>query len=398
MSPAHYVLELRIDGELIGDVRGIASGLQWTKRRTKVGVDSITFSVIDRVFSNWLAERGYTIAEVLRPLALDCTVLRDGDPVVGGFLAGLPSYSPNADSATLNLQFDGYMNLLDGVYLAPQATITGNMGTIVSNWIQYAENTAEAYGKGFGIKAGDVEAMEQVQITIENYKSIKDAITDRSDNVTGAGEFDVEFNPDRTYDIISSANYGETISDYTIYYPASINNVSAVDISADGLYDFASMVIAIGAGEVSDTASTAPTSTRVDTNAVQTYGFRQKLLQESSVSVQSTLDGHAETELAKVASPTYMPQITLMGRQVRPSQVGSNRIWIGDYIHLQNDEDMTGLITGTYRVNELQVDVEATGAEKITPTLEKNGQWNSSSFASRIRRIENELLAVKTAS
>ena len=370
---AEYRVELRLNGTLIGDVRRLAQNLTWVRRRTKVGVDEIDFTINDVLFERWLQERGWTISQVIKPMALDCRIVRNGVAVMGGFLATMPSYSPNGTSADLQLRFDGYMNLLAGVYMYPVGTQTGRMGTLIQNWITTADNRARSAGKAFGFTKGTVSSMNSVDYTFDNYKSIKDAITDRCDNTTGAGMFDVFFHPSRKYDILKDSSFGQTIKDYQIQYPARLSGVSAVTISADEVDGFASTVIGIGAGEISSDSSKNTAITKITTNssAVRNYGYAETIYQNSSISRQSTLNDNVAAELRSVSNPIWQPQITLTGRQVSPTPTGEKKIWSGDRVTIFNTADMTGMTDGLFRVNELSVSVSDTGAELITPVLER---------------------------
>lgn len=369
---ATYKVELRLDGQLIGDVRKLAQNLKWARRRTMKGVDEITFTLNDRLFAEWCEERSTTINEMLRPLALDCRIVRNGVPLVGGFLATMPGYSPNGTSANLEMSFDGYLNYLAGVYIYPTPTVTERAGIMVSNWIKMAEQRSQSAGKAFGFVEGQVDAMASITQTFDGYKTVKEAIADRADNVTGAGKFDVYFHPDRSYDIKSDANFG-TVQDYIIQYPAQINGVSAASISADEVSGFASKVIALGAGETSaNPAQSTVIKTEVsNSEAITTYGYAETLLQDSSVSRLDTLTTNARTQLQKSSNTRWEPAITLIGRQVAPTTSGEPRIWIGDTVTIQNDSDYTGSTSGQFRVQELEVSVSSTGAESIVPTLER---------------------------
>lgn len=373
IKTATYKVELRIDGTLIGDVRPLAQGLQWTRRRTRKGVDEISFTVNDVLFQEWCVARGTTIYELLKPLALDCRVIRDGEPIIGGYLATLPSYSPNGTSANLDLQFDGYLNYLNGVYMYPVGTQTGRMGQLVSNWIQLADTRATNAGKGFGFTEGVVSTLPSVTHTFDNYKAIKEAIADRCDNTTGAGPFDVYFHADRTYDIIGDNSFGDTITDYKIHYPAKATGVSAMTLSANEVGGFASSVIGIGSGEISSDSSknTAITSVQTNSYAIAEFGYAESILQDSSVVQQSTLDTNTSTALEIASNPLWEPQVTLTGKQVKPQPTGTGKIWIGDRVTVNNEADFTGMTNGLFRVQELQVQVSATGAETITPVLER---------------------------
>ena len=370
---AEYAVELRLNGQLIGDVRRLAQDLTWARRRTKCGVDTIDFTLNDVLFAEWCEERGTTIAEMLKPLALDCRVIRNGVPVVGGFLATMPAYSPNGTSANLALSFDGYINYLAGVYISPVGTQTGRMGTLIQNWITMADTRAGNAGKAYGFVAGHIDTMASVEQTFDNYKTVKDVIVERCDNSTGAGLFDVYFDVDRAYNIYKDQNFGEIIKDYTVRYPASLNGVSATSISASEVDGFASTVIAVGAGEISSDASknTAITTTITDSAKVTEYGYYEDMFQESSISRMDSLTRNAQTRLQNDGDMRWQPEITLTGRQVAPAPIASGKIWLGDTIMINNAADVTGTTNGQFRVNELVVKVGATNSEIITPTLER---------------------------
>ena len=63
IETAKYILELRLNGTLIGNIQPLAQNLQWARRRTMAGVDSIDFTLNDVLFAKWCEERGTTISE-----------------------------------------------------------------------------------------------------------------------------------------------------------------------------------------------------------------------------------------------------------------------------------------------------------------------------------------------
>lgn len=362
-------------GELIytqiGDVREIATGLTWTKCRTNYGVDEIDFTLNDRIFSEWCAKRNTTINDMLKPYALDCQVLRDGEKLVGGYLATMPAYSPKGTSADLQMRFDGYMNLLNGVYIRPTTTTTKTANEMVSGWISDADSRARAAGKGFGFWLKSATTLASITRTFDNYKTVKEAISDLTDNIDGAGQFDVIFNADRTY--VIDDDYGRDISSWQLVYPTHLYGQSVASISAQEIQGFASHVIALGAGEVSSDSnkSTVVVSEMNDTSAVKEYGYCELMNQYSSVSTQSVLDQKANTDLANAENMQWQPQITLIGKQTPPSPTADYGLWIGDRIWLENSVDLTGMTSGKFRVNKLSVSVSGSDAEIITPELER---------------------------
>lgn len=379
LQTALYEVNLYLNGNLIGDCRRIAQNLNYSRKRTKVGADSIDFTINDVLFNQWCIERNVTINDMLKPLALECRIVRDRVELLGGFLATMPAYNPLQTSANLDLHFDGYLNLLAGVYIRntttnlPRGTITGPAATLVSNMISFANTISSNAGKGYGFTAGYLDNLATITHTFDNYKTVKDWICDRCDNTTGAGPFDVYFHADKTYDVYADEHFGDIITDWAAFYPTLLNNTSAASISANEVGDFASAVVALGAGEVSADANenTALFAFTSDPDAVAEYGYFETLYQDSSISTLSVLQRNIDAELWNRENPIWQPQITLKGTQVAPKPSGSNKIWIGDTIMINNSADLTGMTNGEFRVNELNVTVSATGDETITPVLER---------------------------
>lgn len=378
MTP-NYEVNLYLNGQLIGDVRELAQDFKWVRRRTKVGADEIDFRLNDVLFEEWCEERGTDINDLLKPMALECRVVRNGASIVGGFLATMPAYQPRGTSADLQMRFDGFLNLLGGVYIynsstkLPVGTVSGRMEVLVNNYITMANTRSTAGGKGYGLVYNEGSTMASVTNTFDNYKTVKEFICDRSDNTEGAGPFDVIFYADKTYDIWAQGEYGDTITDWVARYPGNIDYPSALNISADEVSGYASSIIALGSGEVSssqdeNTAIIAFTSNQAKTTE---YGYYETLIQESSITRQDTLNQKAATELAVNSKIIWEPKISLSGRMIAPVPTGSNKIWLCDIITIENTEDLTGMTNGQFRVNELSVSVSANGAETISPVLER---------------------------
>lgn len=379
INAATYQVNLYLNGILIGDCRPLAQNLNYSRKRTRFGADTIDFTINDVLFNEWCQERNTTINDLLKPLALECRLVRNGVEIVGGFLATMPAYSPLNKSADLNLRFDGFLNLLAGVYIRntstnlPLGQITGAAGTLVSNMIQLADTVATNAGKAYNFVTGHIDALPSITHTFDNYKTVKDWICERCDNTSGAGPFEVYFHADKTYDIYADANFGDVITDWVAYFPTLLNNTSATSISASEVGGFASAVIGLGAGEISANAdeSTVLFDFTSDADSIADYGYMETIYQDSSISTPSVLAYNMESTLNVAANPVWQPQITLHGIQVAPTPTGSNKIWVGDTITINNSLDLTGMTNGQFRVNELNVDITAAGDETITPVLER---------------------------
>ena len=366
-----YKLELRIDGEYVGDVREIAQNLSWEVSTTAYGVDNINFTLNDKVFDKWAKERGHTVSDLLRPYALEATLKRDDEPLVGGFLATMPSYQPKNASADLAMRFDGYMNLLAGVYLAPTPRQSAPAGEMVAGWIDIAEQRSANAGKAFGLVRGYISPMQEIERTFDTYKTVKEAITQLCDNVDGAGPFDVIIGPDKRYKITNAL--GRDITDWQLTYPAGLYGEGVAKISAPEVQGFASHVITLGSGETSSDPerSTVIKTEATDNYGVLEYGYVETLTQYSSISRETTLANRCATDLAFASYIQWQPEIELFGSQTPPSPTAEHGLWIGDRVKLVNKADFTGQTSGRFKINKLHVDVSSTGAEKVKPTLER---------------------------
>lgn len=368
---ATYQVQLRLNGEPIGDIRELAENLHWTRNRTNYGVDAIEFTLNDQLFAKWCAEYGTSINATLKPLALECRISRDGELVAGGFLATLPAYQPLQASASLQMRFDGYINLLDGIILSPTARTTKRADQFITDWIDIANARSAAAGKGYGFTRGNIQALNQVQRTYDNYKTVKEALLQMSDNVDGAGQFDVIFEPDKSYYITN--NLGRTITEWQLYYPPRDGGQSVATIKAAEVQGFASRIITLGSGEVSSNPdkNTVVVASSTNSDAVAEFGYFERMTQYSSVSRQATLESHNATDLYNATNLQWNPEITLFGRQTPPSPTAEFGLWIGDQIYLENIADPTGMTTGWFQIQAIDVTVSATGAETITPSLER---------------------------
>ena len=378
MTPK-YEVNLYLKGRLVGDVRPLAEDLTWSRRRTMVGVDSIDFTLNDQLFHKWATERGYSIKDLLKPYALECRVVRDGVSLVGGFLATMPSYSPLNASASLDMAFDGYLNLLDGVIIRnqsnnlPRGVVTGKAGALIKAQIDFANTMSQNAGARFGFQARTINDMASITETFDNYKTVKAWICERSDNSTGAGKFDVYFYPDKGYDIIKDANFGQKITDWVAEYPMKTGGASATSISASEVGGFASAVFGLGSGEVSYDAkkNTAIRNFNSNRTKASEFGYVETLYQDSSVTKQATLNNNVASELKNLSKFEWQPEITLHGKQIAPKPEGEKKIWIGDTVEVKNNLDLTGMMNGKFRVQELEVSVSSVGDETIKPKLER---------------------------
>lgn len=369
-----YQIILSLDGENIGDVAPIIQDFSWSVATTAYGVDTINFTINDKLLSDWAEERGLTINDILRPYALEAVVIRNDEKLLGGFLATMPAYQPKNATADLEFRFDGWLNLLAGVYIRPTQEQTLPAGTMVALWIDKAEQRSKDAGKAFGFTRKYISPLNKITRTFDSFKTVKEAITQVCDNVDGAGQFDVIFNYKKEYTITNSL--GRDIMDWSLIYPAVAGGDNGIaKISAPEISGFASHIITIGSGETSSDPykNTAIEKELSDNYAIQEYGYVENLTQYSSISRQTTLDTRCATDLYLASSIQWQPEIELLGVQTPPSPTAHHGLWIGDRIDIRNVADLTGQTSGRFKIVKLEVSVNPTGSEVVKPTLERIG-------------------------
>lgn len=408
IAPDYQVI-LSYDHQVLGDIRKYAQDLYYVVSSSRYGVDSITFTIDMNIFSDWLNEHllgfsgfsGDGLRYALKPILLDCVVQRNGEDLVGGCLIQMPHITFTNDSATLEMTFDGYMNLLDGIVQPPAATAMKTPNQFIKDWVDNANTISTTFmnsssaGKSHGFlieyDSDHSTTLSTIQRTYDSYKTLKEVIFEMCDNIEGAGEFDVIFSPQIKYDTIDIFRPGVSglysIPKYTIqndstisgtmslFYPAGPNGAGIISIEIEQADDFASHAFVLGNGDTSSDPSlnTVLTSEYPTSVYGQTYEFpayREKIWQYSSITKQSTLDGRAQSVQSRSSKIRWQPTLTLAGNHVPPSPTAENGIWIRKRIKIETDKDPLSIFARTAIVRELEVSVSSTNGEIVRPLIE----------------------------
>ena len=366
-------IELRYNGQLLGNIAPITTSRGWTK--TKNGVDAVSFTVSLKAFSNWCVERNTTMAEIVKPLKLDARVVRNGVPLLGGVLLEVPSYSlSNSNSnvdTTMDFTFDGYLNLTAGLRIRPTKKYKERLNSYLVKILNDGLTRARNAGGDLGITVGTCDQLAQDQNTYDSYKTIKDALTEQTDNTTGAGTFDIDFDYDRTFRIYKEM--GEDRSDTVINFPSKKGALNALEVSYDAWSGIATHWIGVGAGNgvgAGGAAITTETTSAQDAPGIREFGYYEEVFQDSSISVLNTLKNKVSGELKKSTMPTQNPTITLNSNNLD----FKTSFWIGDRFTFENASEELLTTSGVYRVLEIDCDIDDTGAEKTKLKVEKYGQ------------------------
>lgn len=361
-----YEIELRYDGNLVGNIFPITTSRSWRKRKN--GVDEINFSVSLKKMVQWCEERNTTLRELVTPMKLDARIVRNGVPLLGGFLYEVPGYTQSVENVDteINFIFDGYLNLCAGLYNRPTTTYSARpISRYLKQELQNALNRASSAGYNFGITMGTIEEWTpNDQNTYDSYKTIKDILIEQTDNTEGAGTFDVDFGYDRTFNIYHEM--GNDRTDTVIYYPSRPGVLNALSVSYDSWGDFASHVIGVGAGNGVGDGGAALVRSVTSQSAIQEYGYYETMFQDSSISNATTLTNKLSGILASTTHPTLIPKITIVGNSI---DIGTT-FWIGDVFTFRNDEDPFLETDAPLRIIELSCEIGDANEESLTITSE----------------------------
>lgn len=372
MWNTEYEIQLRFDGSLIGNVYPITTARSWSK--VKNGVDLIQFQVSMLKMREWCEQRGTALAEIVKPLKLDARVVRNGVPLLGAVLLEIPSYSldNNKVDCELSFTFDGYLNIYSGIYIRPTITYTARpLNQYLVDLVNKANTRATNAGASTGVTIGTIETLGNDQNTYDSYKAVKDALTEQTDNETGAGNFDIDFTYDRQFCIYKEM--GNDRTDMVIRYPSVRGALNATSISFDAWKSLATHVIGVGAGNgVGDggAALVRETSAAQDAFGISEYGYYEQVFQDSSISRASTLDNKISGVLEQGTRALLTPTIGIVGNQLALGET----FWIGDRFSFENNFDPFIPTSATLRVLQLDCTIDDTGAEDLKIRTEVYGQ------------------------
>lgn len=369
MRGKNYEIQLRYNGRLIGNIYPITEKRSWSK--VKNGVDQIKFSVSMLKFQEWCVERNTTLRELITPLRLDARVVRDGTPLLGGILLEIPSYqfSNSQVDTVLDFTFDGYLNIYAGNYIRPTKKYGPEpLNSYLLKILNDANNRASNAGAPTGVTIGHIDTLGNDQNTYDSFKSVKDALTEQTDNIDGAGTFDIDFTYDRQFCIYKKMGENRT-KDIVIRYPSYRGELNATSVSFDGWSNLATHIIGVGAGNGVDPNGAAiveETTSAQDTPGIQRFGYYEYLFQDSSISVRNTLKNRISGYSIAGRTPYLKPKITIVGNYIN---IG-NYFWIGDRFTFLNDLNPFMETSAVLRAVQLDCDIDDNNVETLTITTE----------------------------
>lgn len=403
-----YSVFLFYDYKLVGDVRPLARNLRYSATSSRYGTDSISFDIDLNAFADWLKDRRViinstmqeiTLKQLLRPILLTAVVCRyrnndvnSESRQVGGVLIQMPRIDFQGGSGTLHMQFDGFMNLLDGVVFGPQATTIQSANAFISGWLTLANNRSDLYanagdalkgsnGYQFYYDSANSEQLAVITRTYDNYKTVKEAIFEMCDNTEGAGEFDVivrhvsSYKPEVVIKTDATLESGGVLN-----FPSGTSGDGVQSISIRQDDSFMSNIIVLGNGETSSNSDyntvLAASANQSVVGNIPVPAYRQKIYQYSSMTRQSTIQGRANALVAKYSKLRWRPTLTLTGSHYEPSPFNSiggedySNIWIRKKFKINVSPDPLNIFETEAVVRTISVAVAETDAETINAEME----------------------------
>ena len=219
-------------------------------------------------------------------------------------------------------------------------------------------STSQANTNGTLLMNQGVNAASVLRDRIYSYGLISDSLINLSNVIAG---FDFQFTP------VFNASGRLTSFNFDCFYPAigRLRNdlpslqlgTSVYSVSFDTISSLTNAITTEGAG-----TGTPISYTNEDSSSEQAFTRIEEYLPQKDVSVQSTLQTNADSELNNNKTEGYK-----IGVQFMPNIIPSSTLSIGDYLLLNlNMGSYMNFVNRQVRITKLSVQVDDEGVEYIT--------------------------------
>ena len=354
-----YEIEVWWRGQtFVGEIGRLCRNINYSMTRN--GVYTLDFSIDSTAYREWCESINEDPMNVLMVKNADIKLKRNGEYVLGAFVADYPDPQFNQDNSVINIACDGYLNLLADQLIDPvrynQWDGTAIAWDLINKKNQRPNST-------LGITLGTVfNTGKKRDREYADYQEVKESIINLTSLGDGQNDWDFEIDAMRrfnTYDKLGS--YRPEIA---LEYPAPRKGIGVLSMGYLISGEMANRVILKGSGQGVDTLL----SIREDNDSQIKYGVHEATLMFSDISIQNTLDEHAESELRARKDPAILPQPVVSG-----AQFDLDTIKLGDVITMNNQGDPLFAIRGEYRIEQIDVRLDENMAETIKLTLSTHG-------------------------
>lgn len=362
-----YAIELwSRQGVLLADISHLVTGLSFSMQRNEA--EDLTFEVDLDAYEELCTSIGTHPTAILGPYQTDVKVARL-NPTTGvydylfGAHVGDVEANIEEDAAALTVRAFGYLNLLIDRYVSPDPFV--QVDAVQIAWALIDETQDQTNGS-LGMTQGAEQATTVLRDrTYEPRQNVKDAIV----NLTQLedGQFDFRFTEERVFETYTMIGSDRT-SDVEFIYPdnpAERSNIRRARVPRTGRGALYNKIYGLGSGFGADQLQ----STQGDNSSQLNYGVHELPAIFNSVTEQETLEENTAGELERRKGLLEIPQMTVSGEDFDLSTYGIGdrvTVRIGRYSYLAT-------VSGTYRIERIEVDVDDTESEDITLYFDNYG-------------------------
>lgn len=344
-----YELELWVNGKQVGDVTKLAQNRSFTLTRN--AAETLDFDLDVNAFEAYCSSLGVAPLAILEDYVTDIRVKRNGNYLFGVQVVD-QEFKLSNQGIVVTVKATGFLDLLKDRYVTKSYAGVERVA-IAQDLI--ATTQAGDPTNNFGIVLGPNQYNTGLNDSQRNYtdQNVRDALinlTNLSD-----GNFDFRFNYDRSFETFGKI--GSNRPNTKFIYPYNVTG-GTIPRTAANLFNY---IIGIGSGFGSQALRTET----ADGASRGNYGTRQKIVTFNSVSVQETLNQNAYGYLQLVKNILLLPKLDVSGVFANLDYIG-----IGDRVPFAVTGHPMLPINETYRIEQLQVQLDENNAETISITVD----------------------------
>lgn len=348
-----YEFELWINGAQVGDITRLAQNRRFTITRN--GSEQLSFLMSLTAFEAYCESLGAVPQAVLEAYVTDVRVKRNGNYLFGVHVVDM-QYNLNQGGINIEVKATGFLDLFKDRYITKVYDGYERVA-IAQDLLAETQDTGNP-DDDFEVVLGTQQYDTGIEDTERNYvdQNVRDAIV----NLTNLsdGNFDFRFNYDRSFETFGQI--GSNRPELKFTYPYNITG-GTVSRTATNLWNY---IIGLGSGFGEEALRTVT----ADAVSRGNYKTRQKIVSFNSVSVQQTLDENTYAYLQRVKDILQLPKFNVSGEFA-----DLDLLSVGDRVPVEVQGHAALPINGTYRIEQLDVDLDENNAENIAITVDNYG-------------------------
>ena len=369
-----FAVRYSYDNNSLNDIditRYLIDGYTMTVQRNRIG--TLSLKILYRNLDALCEERSITLDTLLTEWFSNVYIFEGDDLKFTGVLDSFPSIAGAGLDEEVTLTFQSWLGLLQLAPVTPLQDLSGNLDRILVSQVASAVAWSSDGRAQYPIKIGrHVDSLNVVQWKVDQYMNVYEFITQRCDNTTGAGQFDINITPRGMFEIWSHFGYDLSGS---IIFSFGAHGANVEEWSFPAWSKYYTDCVETGAGNGFGAGGTTLVSNQYNSASRKRHYRAVLLAQDSGITTQSALDVDAAKRLKYSARPNAVGEVkfnaTRLGLRVREHDEHGD-IWVGDTVRVQPMgiyENYPTLEDGRYRIDRLEVTVSGLGVESVTASF-----------------------------